>query len=392
MSSVSLVARGGHIPRILGDLLRCGWTLETVPESGNIPRNGLKLILKANDRELKLRIFAYKVTTSGRNRPDERRVEITTTYQGTLRPLKGFRDVVLGVDVASGKYVGIDSRRLSMGGPTHNASSFFDLEGLSVKSGELWVNPRNATSPVFPSGIELHAFFDRERLSEYLFNEREIHVGSYSFGGAFSRTTQTKKRSKLPATVNASKAKGETVVLSSNMKTRRTRIRRELIEAFEEENFTRLRKKKVTPEQLKRIMKICEEIGALGEQAVLASERRRLRKLGFPKKAAKVERVSLRSVGEGYDILSFENDGVTRRYLEVKATIGNSPVINVSRGEWRTAKKYGSRYYFVRVTEVRDAAKMFFVRNPASLERKGLVSMTATGWKVDLSSALKPAP
>src|SRR5579859_7703530 len=118
------------LAKVLGDLFCCGWTLETAPETGQVPRNGLKLVLRARDSEIRLRIFAYKVTTSSRNRPHERRVEITTTYQSGLKRLAKFRDVVLGIDTDSGNYVGVDSKRLEMGGRTHNASSFFDLEGL----------------------------------------------------------------------------------------------------------------------------------------------------------------------------------------------------------------------------------------------------------------------
>src|SRR5207245_1933353 len=133
------------------------------------------------------------------------RVEITTTYQSGLRPLKRFSDVVLGVDVTSRNYVGIDSRRLEIGGKKHNASSFFDLEGLSVKSGEKLINPRSTATPLFSSGIELHAFFDRSRLSEYLFNQRAIHSGLYAFGGPFSGRIPITQVA-LPPMINGDKA------------------------------------------------------------------------------------------------------------------------------------------------------------------------------------------
>jgi len=144
--------RRSHLPKVLQDLLSCGWRILSVPANRKIPLNGLPLILTADEMQLRLRIFAYKATTSFRKRPHERRVMITTTYKSGLKPLKGFRDLVLGVDMATGKYVGVDSRRLHYGGAKHNASSFFDLDGLSVNPGELLINPRPATEQMFPAG------------------------------------------------------------------------------------------------------------------------------------------------------------------------------------------------------------------------------------------------
>src|SRR6185437_8115585 len=115
----------GYTTALLLDLVRCGWAIANAPASGSIPRNGIQIILKAGEFELRLRLFIYKVTSSGRSRSHERRVEITTTYHSGLRHVPRFADVVIGVDTVSGKYVGIDSRRMSFGGSTHNASSFF---------------------------------------------------------------------------------------------------------------------------------------------------------------------------------------------------------------------------------------------------------------------------
>ena len=149
-----------HLTKVIRDLMSAGWDLSRAPEDGRIPRNGVRLILKSQETALRLRVFAYKVTSSGRSRPQERRVEITTTYQSGLQKLRGFADIVIGLDIATGIYVGIDSKRLRLGGSTHNASSFFDLEGLSVRRGELLINPRRASAAIFQGAIEFHAFFD----------------------------------------------------------------------------------------------------------------------------------------------------------------------------------------------------------------------------------------
>jgi hypothetical protein len=391
MKSVALTAdKRGYIAQVLHDLISCGWHLSNAPLNGRIPRNGIKIILKTPEQELRLRIFIYKVTSSSRNRSHERRVEITTTYKSGLKPLSGFGDIVLGVDADSGNYVGIDSRRLRFGGSTHNASSFFDPEGLSVKAGKLLVNPRRATAQLFPGGIEFHSFFNKKRLSEYFFNYQDIHAGTYAYGGSFSGLIK-EKNTTLPLTINSANLLDDVFVLYSKPPKRPRLEKTKLIEAVESKDFSKLGKKskKITPEQLKQLLAICDEIGALGEQAVLFHERKRLIKLGHKAKANQVERVSLQSVSEGYDIISFEDDGVTPRYLEVKSTIGNGAWVDISRGEWEAAKKYKAHYYLVRVTEVKKTPKIFFVRNPIKLEQQGHIQKTETGWKINLHAVMK---
>jgi len=373
----------GHVARLLEDLVVAGGSIERIPANGKVPRNGVKLVLRARGKDLRLRIFAYKVTTSGRGRPHERRVEITTTYASGLAPVGGFSDAVLGLDHQSRKYVGIDPRRLGMGGATHNASSFFDREGLSVRPGDLLVNPRSVVSTAFNAGIELHAFFDRTRLADYLFNHRDIHAGLYSLSTGSAATKRSGPRSAAMRKKHA--ASGDLFVLSfpGLRRPRRPAVLQRVMAAAEAGDFSGIRQR-ISPERLRQIHAACEEIGALGEQHVLADERARLRSLGLHRQADRVERVSLRSVSEGYDIASFEDDGTTRRFIEVKATSGNSRVVDMSRGEWEAAKRLRRRYYLVRVTDVKRSPRSFYVRDPVALESEGLVTRTATGWEVDL--------
>lgn len=382
------MSRRGHIGRLLKDLLCSGWTIDSIPDGGPLPPNGLKLILRSEDSELRLRLFAYKVTSSGRNRPHERRVEITTTYRSGLRRLRGFRDVVLGVDVGSGRYVGVDSRRLRMGGATHNASSFFDLEGLSVQPRQLLLNPRAVAGRMFANGIETHAFFDRTRLAEYLFNHEQIHAGLYAFGGLLAGAARATRRYAASAMVGQHKASGDALVLAYEGTRSGSRVRARVVAAVARGDVPDLSRRKVTPEELKRILSVCDEIGALGEQVVLSAERARLRRLGLAAAAERVERVSLQSVGEGYDIRSFENDGRTHRYLEVKSTSGRGRTVDVSRAEWNAARRLRRQYYLVRVSRVREPEPSIeFFRDPVALERDGHVSRTPSGWRVDLRNA-----
>jgi hypothetical protein len=386
--SIDLVPdRRGHVSRLLGDLIATGWTIEGVPTDGRIPRNGVLLSLLSGDIEIRLRVFLYKVTSSGRSRPHERRVEITTTYQSGLSRSRRFRDIVLGVDMNTGKYVGIDSRRLHLGGATHNASSFFDLEGLSAKQNDLVIIPRSVAHALFRSDVEFHAFFDRNRLAEYLANAQQIHRGTYQYDGMISRSSAA-KRKRLPGKVSVSRVTDGLFVLSARLRVRTPKISRGLVTAVEERDFSRIRRAKLSPERLKAILAICDYIGALGEQTVLENERTRLRRLGFGAVASQVERVSLFSVGEGYDILSFEDDGKTRRYIEVKTTIGRGSIVDISSGEWNAAKKYRQSYYLVRVTDAKANPKLHYIRDPVALEQNGLIAKTATGWRIDISKVV----
>lgn len=377
----------GHQTRILHDLLRSGWKIEQIPQNCQIPTNGMKLVLRTDELQIHLRIFAYKVTTSGRSKPHERRVEITTTVKNGLSPEPNYADVVLGVDVDSGKYVGIDRRRLLIGGETHNASSFFDLEGLSVEPGKMLVNPRSVAADVFESGVEYHAFFDLRRISEYLFSHREIHAGAYGASGFF-RGKRPIVECQFPVNIDSSKAKGDAFVLYARHKPMSLeKLDINLLCAIERKEFAGGGGRKITPEQLRRLQLACEESGVLGEQAVLIQERRRLKKLGHKDAATNVERVSLRSVSEGYDILSFEDDGKTPRYLEVKSTVGKSMVVDISLGEWKAAKAHREHYYIVRVLNVRDSPALTYFSDPVGLEASGAITKSESGWRLDLQSA-----
>lgn len=372
----------GHMRNILEDILSVGWRIEELPADGALPRNGLKLILRTAVSEFRYRIFCYKVTTSGRGKPHERRVEITSTYLGNVAPEPGYADVILGIDYLSKRYVGIDAKRMMIGGSTHNASSFFDREGLDASENQVIVNPRRVVSNAFPNGVEYHAFFSGRRLIDYLFNAVEIHTGQ-TFRGVGVRGRYRKII--LAQTFDSRLFRGDAVVVTPKFTNAVAAPPYELVEALEQNNWTLLKKKRITPEGLKQIQLACEEIGSLGEQLVLNHERERLKRKGHSHAASQVRRVSLLSVGEGYDIASFEDDGVTPRYIEVKATSGNGMCVDFSLGEWSAAKRLRSQYYIVRLTNVRGQPTLRYFRNPCALFAAGELGRTASGWQLDLS-------
>lgn len=375
----------GHLLKVLHGLQASGWHIDKVPTQGIIARNGQKLILTSRGLEIKIRLFVYKVTGSGRSRPNERRIEITTTYHSGLKKIRGFQDVVLGYNEETDSFVGVDPRRLSFGGMTHNASSFFDLEGIrKTKSQRLLTMSRKANRNLFPAEIEYHSFFDKTKLAEYLFNFSEIHNGSYTGRGSFSAEAKGFRRP-LNIEISENRAVGDQVCLiASRQPQAKVKVNDELVKAVESSDFKRIRRARLTPGQLRDIMRYCEELGSLAEQYVVDYDRRRLTRLGHIEAASKVERVSLNSVGEGYDIISFEDDGVTKRFLEVKGTTGAGMTVDMSDNEWETAKLLKNSYYLVRVIRVKNNPSHSCFRNPVELERDGVLTRLPNGWRVKL--------
>lgn len=155
---VDLVAPAkSHLPVVVYGLVQSGWKIVGAPGSGKLRRNGQFIVLKTAARDIRIRLFMYKVTGSSRGRPNERRIEITSTYQkGSISRSNEYQDIVLGFDPEKKIFVGVDARRIEEGGPTGNASSFFDSEGLAwSRSDEILVQPHAAK--LFQKGIEFHA-------------------------------------------------------------------------------------------------------------------------------------------------------------------------------------------------------------------------------------------
>jgi hypothetical protein len=72
------------------------------------------------------------------------------------------------------------------------------------------------------------------------------------------------------------------------------------------------KRRKITPEELLKMKLVMEENGRLGEEHILNAERKRLERANRPALAAKVQWGSQESVGERWDIASFEDTWVER--------------------------------------------------------------------------------
>lgn len=369
------MSKRGHLAALIKGLLRVGWKPTNAPEDGKIQRNGQLVRLQWEKTEKSFRIFVYKVTGTGRSRALERRIEITNTYQKALAPALGFSDVVLGYDPDTRIFVGVDARRLDHGGPTGNASSFIELAGLDLANSKKIII-RAKDSNLF--GVEYHAYFKAERVSEYFLNMDAIHSGTYDGSGPFSGNSAAPTAATLVVPDGATSG---TILTFSGPKGR-TSVASDLYRKatdYEAGNVAALKKKKVTPEELMQLSRRLQEIGLKGEEYVLKLERKRLLLADREALADKISWVSQRYPFEGYDILSFDTDG-KERFIEVKSTPGKRKQFPISDNEWRTARKLAEKYFIYRVSNVENKPSIQVFQNPFQLERDGEIELNTLTW------------
>jgi len=327
----------------------------------------------------------FKVTRSSRERERERRVEITTTYGHGIEPNARYQDIVLGYETETQVFVGLDPERLSHGGSKANASTFLESGGLRRSAAEPFLILTRQTK-IFPQG-EHQAFFRPERIEEYLQNCSAIHAGGYPSRGVQNVPQFDAGRSNMSmGAVPGSRLSGDVLVL--RRRTSRASANRQLTAralVVVDEPVQSLQRRQITPEELHAIQQLQEQNGLLGEEFVYQHEIDTLRSLGLPGLARKVRWVSRTSVGEGYDIRSFEAATGEPRYIEVKSSGGPGGMFDISKHEWNTAAKLGRMYYIYCVSNVRDAPMVRMLRDPVALERGGKIQIDASGWRVLVS-------
>ena len=374
-------SESNHIQRFVAGLAKAGWHAIEVPSGGILRANHQLIELRSPALHLKARIGIFAVGDRGEaHRRDERRIQITTTYLSGLRRLGDYEDIVLGYDPANSVYVGLDPRRLAYGGKKHNASSSVERTALqSIATSKIVIRPHDTQL----LGLEYQAIFTSERIGEYMFNLDSIHRGSYVANGLFSGTSNSSGNVIDNLTVSPATANGNVLVLAASAVSRRNqKAKRSSIEAYERRDWSLL--SDVSPEELEVIRQRCCEAGDRGEAFVYNFEKERLRKAGKVTLASQIDWVSRRSVGKGYDILSYEEDG-SPRFIEVKSSTGRGMTVFMSDNEWQVAKREKGAYYIYRVTNVATAPVLFrVVRNPLDAEEQQLLERTATGWRIRL--------
>src|SRR5438309_5827747 len=116
--------RATHVTRLVKDLSDAAWLPAAFPTDARLLPNRQLIELQTPQQNIRIRVSIYKVGDRGEpHRLDERRIEITKTFGNGLAPLRNWADVTMGYDAVNDTYVGLDPRRLRLGGKTHNASS-----------------------------------------------------------------------------------------------------------------------------------------------------------------------------------------------------------------------------------------------------------------------------
>lgn len=379
-------SQAGYIGQVARALVQTDWVPQQAPANGRLLRNRQLIVLRTPHRTLPLRILVYKVAQSGRGRGHERRVEITSTYSGGLEPKEGYSDIVLGYDVDAKVFVGLDPDRLRYGGETSNASSFLETRGLRRDDNVPFVILLRQTR-LFPEG-EYQAFFRPERISEYLMNHTAIHSGAYETTGVGEVAPLHAEWDEEPiGTLDRRTAINDVLVLNNNAY-RSARIGRLTREALTEskQGPKKRHPRQFTPEELRAIQQRQEENGVLGEQFVFTFEKQMLTEAGRADFAARVDWVSKRSVGEGYDISSFDPSTEEPRFIEVKSSEGSGRAFEISANEWNKARELGRRYCIYRVINVRSIPAIDAVfQDPVRLEREGHLEISPSGWRVTIT-------
>jgi hypothetical protein len=330
---------------------------------------------------VKIRLSIFAVGDRGElHRRDERRIQITTTYLSGLERLGDYADIVLGYDSTNDLCVGLDPRRLEFGGKKHNASSSVDPTALQrVPAHRISIRPHETRI----LGLEYQAIFKPERLAEYVFNVNSIHRNLYAGGGSFSSSRRPPGQPIDVLTVPSENASGEVLILATSMHpVTKHKFDQSKIAAFESGDSDALAD--LSPEMLEAIRRKCAENGDRGEYFAYKFERQRLRKAGKDILAEKVDWVSRRAVGKGYDIKSFENDG-SPRFVEVKSTSGKGMTFLMSDGEWKAAAREKEAYYVYRIVHVDSAPKLGrVVQDPVAAEQRLALEKVTTGWRIKL--------
>ena len=370
-----------HTLRLVQALADHGWRALVIPKKGKLEANRQLIEFRTPTARLRVRFSIFAVGDRGEShRRDERRIQITTTYLSGLERLEDAIDVVLGHDRESNIYVGLDPRRLEFGGEKHNASSSVDPIALKHASKD-HIDIRPHDTQIL--GLEYQAMLRPERLTEYIFNIDAIHRGQYLGNGQFSDSPKHTDTIDEPLAVAIENQRGNAIILRTSWTSRPKQLTKpSWVASYEAGDWDNIAD--LSPDEFEALRRKCCEIGDRGEYFALRSEKQRLRKSGRADLAAKIDWVSRRAIGKGYDIKSFELDGKPR-LIEVKSTVGSGMTFFMSDKEWRIAAQKRQAYYIYRMVNVdKEPLLQRVVRDPVVAEEKQKLERVASGWKIAL--------
>lgn len=305
-----------------------------------LSRTRLLVSFEANGRIARYRLLMFAVGETGRGRPDERRVEITSTYLGGLERDPTAHDVVLGVERDDAYLVGIDAGRLHHGGPTSNASTFVYTPGfdaLKKRTYDAILNP----STLIPD--ERQVYIRPSFLIEYLGNVESLHRFGIVARGAGPATRVISPDDPDPPS-----------------------------------NQTRL-----SFEDQVRLAMLKIEVGQAGERLALARERSRLIRTGKVPLADRVNWISQTRPFVGYDIASFTNLGAAQA-VEVKSSTGAVNRFFISNNELKVAEKKRQSYTIVCVSNVFANPTFQDIIDPVTQISTGALIKISNGYVITL--------
>ena len=127
---------------------------------------------------------------------------------------------------------------------------------------------------------------------------------------------------------------------------------------------TSISKTRMSKENFDKLQEIRRQIGEQGEKFVYDREIRNLIAAGRNDLAQKVDWVSLRDVGAGYDIESFNING-ERKYIEVKTSVSSNDIFEWSAHEIEVARLLSDQYWLYLVQDIGYVPIIKEIRNPA---------------------------
>lgn len=115
-------------------------------------------------------------------------------------------------------------------------------------------------------------------------------------------------------------------------------------------------------------------IGLRGEELVVLYEKNHLNELGLPDLAKQVKWVAKEADGYGFDVLSFDEDGI-EKYIEVKTTTIDKDThpFDISSNEVTTSNTYKDRYWIYRIYNVEGNEPKFYKTSGSISEQFDLV-------------------
>jgi hypothetical protein len=107
----------------------------------------------------------------------------------------------------------------------------------------------------------------------------------------------------------------------------------------------------ITPQALKKMLRLREETGLAGEEWVATYEIGYLTAKGRHDLAGRVQRESAVNVASGYDVLSYALDS-SEKYIEVKTTALEKRDFVITANELRVAEMLGQSYWIYFVSSI----------------------------------------